>query len=70
MKLIDLTLPIPCSELEKENPEGPWTTQRTIRTREWVLGAPASRYTARVHYFAHWGMAGTYIDFPGHIVTT
>jgi len=70
MTLVDLTLAIPESEPEKDAPAAPCREQRTIATREWRIGQSAQSYCARVHYFTHWGMAGTYIDFPGHIVET
>jgi len=56
MKLIDLTLPINSDSDEVEG------------LREEALDL--KRYTAMIHYFNHSGMAGTYIDFPGHIRET
>lgn len=70
MQTIDLTLPIATCEEEKLAPDAPWRPTETIHTRRWRIGDGAEAYTARVHYLSHWGMAGTYIDFPGHIVET
>ena len=70
MQIIDLTLPIATREDEKLAPDAPWEETATIQTRQWLIGDGADAYTARVHYLRHWGMAGTYIDFPGHIVET
>lgn len=70
MQLIDLTLAIPRTERQKPMPDAPLAGVQTVRTSEWHLGEGESAYTARVHFFSHWGMAGTYIDFPGHIIET
>lgn len=70
MQIIDLTLPIATSEEEKLAPDAPWQETDTIHARQWPIGEGDAAYTARVHYLSHWGMAGTYIDFPGHIVET
>lgn len=70
MQIIDLTLPIAARELERPAPDAPWQASVTIQTRKWRLGTGADAYTARVHDLSHWSMAGTYIDFPGHIVET
>jgi kynurenine formamidase len=42
-----------------------------LRTEIWRI-TPAGRppYQARVHYFSHDSMAGTYLDFPSHIEHT
>jgi kynurenine formamidase len=70
MALVDLTLCIPDEEQETLAPDEPFSARRTMRTREWRLSSGALSYAARVHYFEHWSMAGTYLDLPGHIVET
>jgi kynurenine formamidase len=59
--IIDLTLPLDAQQRGQE----------TLHTEVWQL-KPAGRppYQARVHYFNHNSMAGTYLDFPSHIVHT
>ena len=57
MRLIDLTLPAP----EQQGGEA------TCRLDEWRLKAGTLPYTAMVYHYHHNSMAGTYIDFPGHI---
>ena len=69
-ELVDLTLPIPDSEPERDAPDGPLRPARTIETLLWDIRQGGTMYCARVHRLHHWGMAGTYIDFPGHIVET
>lgn len=58
--LIDLTLP--AQEQQAGEP--------TCRLEEWHLMAGALPYTAMIYHFRHNSMAGTYIDFPGHIKET
>lgn len=60
-KIIDLTLPIPPHQRGED----------TLRTELWRI-KPAGRaeYDARVHYFRHDSMAGTYLDFPSHVQQT
>ncbi|HWQ93340.1 MAG TPA: cyclase family protein [Clostridia bacterium] len=58
--LIDLTLPVP----EKQ------AGQETCRLEERHLMCAELPYTGMVHHFQHDSMAGTYIDFPGHIKET
>ncbi len=60
-RIVDLTLPIPARQKDRE----------TLRTELWRI-TPAGRapYDARVHYFNHDSMAGTYLDFPSHIEQT
>ncbi|MBT3376748.1 MAG: hypothetical protein HN742_14820 [Lentisphaerae bacterium] len=70
LEVIDLTLPIPETELETVAPSAPFETVRTIETCLWNIRQGGSEYQARVHKLHHWGMAGTYIDFPGHILAT
>ena len=60
MRLIDLTLPAP--EQQAGEP--------TCRPDEWQLKAGTLPYTAMVYHYRHNSMAGTYIDFPGHIKET
>ena len=60
MRLIDLTLPAP--EQQAGEP--------TCRLDEWHLKAGTLPYTAMVYHYRHNSMAGTYIDFPGHIKET
>ncbi len=65
--LHDLTLPIPAVTTEKMTFDGSTHTQETVRTELWRLPRGGQ---AAVYYLHHWGMAGTYIDFPGHLVET
>ena len=58
--LIDLTLP--AQEQQAGEP--------TCRLDEWQLMAGPLPYTAMIYHFRHNSMAGTYIDFPGHIKET
>ncbi|MBN1671028.1 MAG: cyclase family protein [Kiritimatiellae bacterium] len=60
MKIVDLTLPVP----ETEN----GTATARLEERPIRMGAVA--YTGMVYRFTHGSMAGTYIDFPGHIKET
>jgi kynurenine formamidase len=60
MRLIDLTLPAP------EEQAG----QPTCRLDEWHLKTGPLPYTAMIYHYRHNSMAGTYIDFPGHINET
>jgi kynurenine formamidase len=60
MRLIDLTLPAPDQQ----------AGEPTCRLDEWHLKAGALPYTAMVYHFHHNSMAGTYLDFPGHIKET
>ena len=66
MPLIDLTLSIPSVDEAQRLFVGPHSDPRTVVSEEWKL--PCG--TALVYAFDHWGMAGTYIDFPGHIRET
>ena len=66
MPLIDLTLPIPPIDDAQTVFVGPHTVNETVTSEEWALRG----CTGRVFAFDHWGMAGTYIDFPGHIKET
>jgi kynurenine formamidase len=61
MPIVDLTWCVPPSETDSPTSK---IEERTIQPRQ---GAP---YVARVYHFRHSGMVGSYIDFPGHIVTT
>lgn len=70
MKLTDLTLPIAAQSLEREAPADLPQPRQVITTRIWSVADGARRYQARVHDIAHWSMAGTYLDLPGHIVET
>ena len=70
MSLVDLTLSMANPGQEKLGPDQPYSAKQTMRTREWRIGTGASAYAARVHYLDHWSMAGTYLDFPGHIAQT
>ena len=70
MILVDLTLPIPPEEPESDGPGQPFAARPTLVTREWVLPGPGPARRARVHYLHHWGMAGTYLDLPGHLAET
>jgi len=69
-QIIDLTLQIPDIESERILPSTPLEDVRTIDTRIWHITQGERAYDARVHALHHWGMAGTYIDFPGHIAET
>lgn len=69
-ELIDLSLPIPPVDLERTGLGDPIAEKQTVRTREWDLRSRGLPYSARVHYFEYWSMAGTYLDFPGHILQT
>jgi len=60
MRLIDLTLPAPEQQAGKP----------TCRLDEWHLKAGPLPYTAMIYHYRHDSMAGTYIDFPGHIKET
>ncbi len=59
-RLVDLTLPAPAQQ----------AGQATCLLDEWHLRAGTLPYTAMVYHFQHNSMAGTYIDFPGHIKET
>ncbi len=41
-----------------------------IEEKRVTLRLPEREYSARVYQYSHGSMAGTYIDFPGHIVET
>ncbi|MFH1475991.1 MAG: cyclase family protein [Verrucomicrobiota bacterium] len=57
MALIDLSLPVPV-----QMPDGSVTAAREeLRIQN---------YTGMIYHFRHDSMAGTYIDFPGHIKET
>ena len=60
MALIDLTRMIPDTQ------DG----QCIVRTEERTLKGGGRPYTALVYHFSHDGMAGTYIDLPGHVKET
>jgi len=60
MKLIDLTLPVPEMQHDHE----------TCVLEERPLMAGDLHYTAMIYHYRHDSMAGTYIDFPGHIKET
>jgi len=60
VRLVDLTLPI-----EKEQKGRP-----TADLDRWTITRGQSRYVANVYHFRHDSMAGTYLDFPGHIEHT
>lgn len=60
MKLIDLTLPVPAQENQQE----------TVQFKENDRSQGGVKYTSRVYQYRHGSMAGTYIDFPGHIKET
>lgn len=70
MRLIDLTMPMRDPEPQGDGPGLPLREVPPQTTRIWSIRSPSSAYRARVHYFDHWGMAGTYLDLPGHIVET
>gem|GEM_PF-465384 len=70
MRIVDLTLAIPRVTLETEHLQAPPQERVTMRTRHWTLRDGPAPYTAAVHFFQHWSMAGTYLDLPGHIVET
>jgi len=63
MRVIDLTLTVAPQQLEKASFEGTQYMQTTVRPVVWDLPG----YQAMIYHFEHWGMSGTYIDFPGHI---
>lgn len=71
MALFDLTMPIgPVEALSEHLDQAPRPVP-ALTTHTWHIEAhPHPPYQARVHVFSFWGMAGTYIDFPGHIVET
>ena len=60
MTLVDLTLPITTAS----------TGQPAALPEKWAIAAGDLSYTANVYQFSHDSMAGTYIDFPGHIEHT
>ena len=60
MTLVDLTLPITTAS----------TGQPAACLEKWPIVAGDDSYTANVYSFAHDSMAGTYIDFPGHVEHT
>jgi kynurenine formamidase len=60
MRFIDLTLPAPDQQ----------AGEPTCRLDEWHLKAGPMPYTAMIYHYRHNSMAGTYIDFPGHIKET
>ena len=60
MRLIDLTLPVP----------GPNGNSSAARVEERLIAHGTTKYTAMIYHFVHESMAGTYIDFPGHIKET
>ena len=70
MRIVDLTLPVKAVEMHRDAPAAPAREQATITTRIWHLPKPEPGYEARVHYFNHWSMSGTYLDLPGHVVET
>ena len=70
MHFVDLTLPIPARQLQRNTWRGRSRPVTTIRTRTWPIRQGPWRYRARVHDFHFWSMSGTYLDFPGHIRET
>ena len=66
MPLIDLTLPIPPVDEAQSLFVGPHARKQTSTSESWEV--PGG--TAQVYAFDYWGMAGTYIDFPGHLRET
>lgn len=71
MRLTDLTVPMRPLEPQWDEPAAPPRLLPPLTTRVWTLGGPTpAGYHARVHYYHHWSMAGTYIDLPGHILET
>jgi len=60
MNLIDLTMEIP----------GPGQSEAAATLEEWPIAHGETAYTGMVYRFNHDSMAGTYIDFPGHIKET
>jgi kynurenine formamidase len=70
MTLTDLTVPMRPAEPQWDEPGQAPRIVPVLHTHTWRLDAVPTPYQARVHYFTFWGMAGTYIDFPGHIVET
>ena len=59
MTIVELTLAI---EAQQQAP--------AASLQKWALGREGARYVALVYNFHHDSMAGTYIDFPGHIEHT
>lgn len=57
MALVDLTFPIEASSAP-------------FQTREKLISNRAGAYTGVIHDFHHNSMAGSYIDFPGHVRET
>lgn len=70
MTLIDLTMPMGPTEAHCDGPGQVPRLVPVLQTRTWHLDVTPAPYDARVHTFSHWGMAATYIDFPGHITET
>jgi kynurenine formamidase len=70
MPALDLSAPLPLREPVKAAYDAEPVARETMETRTWDVRLGRFRYGARVHYFTHWGMSGTYIDFPGHVVDT
>lgn len=70
MTLIDLTMPMGPTEAYCDGPGQVPRLVPVLQTRTWHLDVTPAPYDARVHTFSHWGMAATYIDFPGHITET
>jgi kynurenine formamidase len=70
MTLTDLTIPMRPAEPQWDEPGQAPRNVPVLHTRTWSLAAAPTPYHARVHYFSFWSMAGTYIDFPGHIAET
>jgi len=70
VKLIDLTLAIGPQSLEQKAPADPPQPRSVLATRTWTVRGGERVYRARVHDMAHWSMAGTYLDLPGHIAET
>jgi kynurenine formamidase len=61
MHLVDLTMPLAATERLPQPP---------VRAERLEIGRRAARYTALVYRFDYDSMAGTYVDFPGHIAET
>ncbi len=70
MPVLDLSCPMPAVEPVKRDYDADPVPRETMETRTWDVRLGRFRYDARVHYFTHWGMCGTYIDFPGHVADT
>jgi kynurenine formamidase len=70
MSVIDLTVSMRPAEPQIDELGQTPRDVPVLHTRTWRIDARPTPYQARVHYFTFWGMAGTYIDFPGHIVET